>query len=274
MGAELVTEFERRGFAVHGFTRAELDASNAEAVEAAFASVNPGVVLNAAAYNLVDKAESEPEEAFRGNTYLPRLLAMACRARGAKLVHYSTDYVFDGELRRPYVETDATHPLGAYGVSKLAGEMMAQAYLDDALVLRLAVVFGPGGRHTARGNFIEAMLKRAAAGQRFPIVCDQTVTPTYVPAVAVRTAELLDAGATGVFHCGGEQPITFEDYAKLIFRTAGVSAEMDPIPLASLKVAARRPVYSALANERMNKMGLAKMPPLADCVSEYLRRRG
>ena len=274
MGVELVAEFARRGYQVHSFTRQQIDISNAEAVEAALAPLDPEVVLNAAAYNMVDLAESQPEEAYRANGLAARNLAVACRQTDAKLVHYSTDYVFDGELRRPYAESDPPHPLSAYAVSKLAGELYAQAYLDNALVVRVAVVFGVGARRTARGNFIETMLKKAAEGKPMQVVNDQVATPTYAPLIAARTADLVERKASGVFHCGGEEPVTFFDYAKLIFREAGVEVAVEPVSSRMFRAAARRPAYSALANARMRELGLAAMPPLAECVRAYLAARG
>src|SRR5665213_1609448 len=135
LGVELCAELRHRGYEVGAFERARLDITNAEQVEKAIAELDPSVVFNAAAYNQVDVAEREPMAALEANGLAVRNLALACRQNDARLVHFSTDYVFDGTLDRPYVETDAVHPLGAYAVSKLAGELYAQAYLDRALVV-------------------------------------------------------------------------------------------------------------------------------------------
>ena len=123
----------------------KLTSPNAARVEHAIATACPDLVLNATAYNMVDVAEREPEAAFAGNALAVRSLALACRQADARFVHFSTDYVFDGTLGRPYIEEDATHPVGAYGVSKLAGEFYAQAYLDNALIIRTSGVFGRAG---------------------------------------------------------------------------------------------------------------------------------
>src|SRR5262249_20976728 len=145
--------------------------------------LEPNVVFNAAAYNQVDIAEREPHAAFLANALGVRNLALACRQSGAKLVHFSTDYVFDGAAGRPYTEDDPNHPLSAYAVSKLAGELYAQAYLEDALIVRTSGVFGPGGLKTARGNFIELMLRLASSPSAQPIrvVEDHVASPTYAP---------------------------------------------------------------------------------------------
>src|SRR6185295_5389708 len=136
LGVELVRELERRGYAVAGWDRSHVDITNSQAVERAVARAEAEVVFNAAAYNQVDVAEKEPQAAFQINALAVRNLAMACRQCDARLVHFSTDYVFDGMAGRAYSETDVPRPLGAYAVSKLAGEFYAGAYLDNPLIIR------------------------------------------------------------------------------------------------------------------------------------------
>src|ERR1035437_4283461 len=157
LGLELVRTLQERGYAVEGWDRAEVDITDAAAVETALAGCDPEVVYNAAAYNQVDVAEKEPRAAFLVNALAVRNLALACRQVDARLIHFSPDYVFDGFARHPYAEDDATHPLSAYAVSKLAGELYAQAYLDLVLVVRTSGAFCRGGLNPARGNFVELM---------------------------------------------------------------------------------------------------------------------
>src|SRR3982751_4209516 len=181
LGVELVRVFSARGYEVSAFDRKQVDICDGVAVERTLADLDPNAVLNAAAYNQVDLAESDPMAAFQGNALAVRNIARACRNIDAQLVHFSTDYVFDGTAGRPYVETDATQPLGAYAVSKLAGELYAQAYLSNPLVIRTSGVFGPGGLHTARGNFVELMLRLAGGKQTIRVVEDHFASPTYSP---------------------------------------------------------------------------------------------
>src|SRR5437879_7085293 len=143
LGVGLVRELPARGYEVQGWERAAVDITNREKVERVLAGLDPKVVFNAAAYNQVDVAEREPQAAFLANALGVRNLALACRQLDAQLVHFSTDYVFDGVANRPYREDDPPHPLGAYAVSKLAGELYAKAYLDRALIVRTCGVFGP-----------------------------------------------------------------------------------------------------------------------------------
>jgi dTDP-4-dehydrorhamnose reductase len=207
LGVEVVAVLRQRGYQVTGFDRSQLDISDSTQVEQAFAREDPAIAINAAAYNQVDVAEKEPAPAMIANGLAVRNLAMCCRQHDARFVHFSTDYVFDGTAGRPYTEEDATHPLGAYAVSKLAGELYAQAYLDCPLIIRTSGVFGPGGLKTARGNFIELMLRLAANGQPIRVVDDHLASPTYAPLLAARSADLLDRGLTGLFHIGGGQAI-------------------------------------------------------------------
>jgi len=273
LGVELEREFRQRGYEVAGWDRRHADITHAESVENAVASFAPDVVLNAAAYNQVDVAESEPAAAFQVNALAVRNIALACRQSGARLVHFSTDYVFDGAAGRPYVETDPPHPLGAYAVSKLAGEFYAKAYLDEALIIRTSGVFGLGGLQTARGNFIELMLRLAREGKAIRVVEDHVGSPTYAPALAARMADLVERGVTGIIHCGGGTPISWFDFARMIFAEAGLKPDLRPTNDREYRTPARRPKYSALSNERMESLGVAPMPPLETAVRSYLQLR-
>ncbi len=274
LGVELVRELATRGYSVSGFDRAAVDITAAAEVERTLAREDPAAVFNAAAYNQVDVAETEPLAAFQANALAVRNLAMACRQIDAALIHFSTDYVFDGAGVRPYVETDAPHPLGAYAVSKLAGEMFAQAYLDDPLIVRTSGVFGPGGLKTARGNFVELMLRLARNGQTVRVVEDHVASPTFAPLLAARTIDLFERGERGVFHVGGGRPISWFDYARIIFRAAGLNPELKPTNEREFRTAARRPKYSALSNAKMEAAGVEPMPRLEEAVQEYLSARG
>ncbi len=273
LGVELCREFERRQWLVKRFDRQSLDITNTHLVEEAVAQADPQLVINAAAYNQVDIAENEPLAAYQANALAVRNIAMACRQTDARLVHYSTDYVFDGTKGSPYVETDTPHPLGAYAVSKLAGELYAQAYLDRPLVIRTSGVFGPGGMFTPRGNFVELMLRLAKGNKPIRVVQDHVASPSYAPAMASRTADLVEKGLFGLFHMGGGEAISWYDYAKLIFELAGLSPSLQPTDEREYRTAARRPKYSALSNSKLESTGIAPMPPFRKAVSDYLEAR-
>jgi dTDP-4-dehydrorhamnose reductase len=274
LGTELVRELKARRYAVTALDRNHVDICNTAAVEQALAQSDADVVFNAAAYNQVDVAEKEPQAAYLVNALAVRNLAVACRQIDARLVHFSTDYVFDGRARHPYAEDDATHPLSAYAVSKLAGELYAQAYLDKALVVRTSGVFGPGGLSTARGNFVELMLRLSRSRQAIRVVEDHVASPTYAPLLASRTLDLVDREVSGLFHIGGGMPVSWFQFARTIFELAGV----EPLLLATnereYRTAAQRPKYSALSNGKMERVGLQPMPSLREVVALYLAERG
>ena len=273
LGVELAREFTERGGEVVRYDRSTVDIGDGSQVERALAQADPALVLNAAAYTQVDVAENEPQAAYIANALAVRNLAMASRQVDARLVHFSTDYVFDGMARRPYTEEDAPHPLGAYAVSKLAGELYAQAYLDQPLIIRTSGVFGPGGLRTARSNFIELMLRLAASKQPIRVVEDHVASPTYAPALAARTADLVQRGLTGVFHVGGGTAISWFEFARMIFRVAGLEPELRSTNEREYRTAARRPRYSALSNAKMERSGLAPMPPLEEALKSYMVER-
>jgi dTDP-4-dehydrorhamnose reductase len=265
--------FTERKYTVVGFERSKVDISDAASVERTLGGEDPAIVVNAAAYNQVDVAENEPVPAFLANALAVRNLAMACRQLDATFVHFSTDYVFDGTAGRPYTENDRPHPLGAYGVSKLAGELYAQAYLEKPLIVRTSGVFGPGGLKTARGNFIELMLRLAASKQPIRVVEDHVASPTYAPLLAARTADLVEGKQHGLFHIGGGTAISWFDYAAMIFRVAGLQPELRRTSEREYRTAARRPKYSALSNSKMEASGVEPMPPLESAIEMYLKVR-
>ena len=273
LGVELVRELKARQYGVIGWDRDEVDVTDASAVERALTQFDAQVVFNAAAYNQVDVAEREPQAAYLVNALAVRNLALVCRQMDARLVQFSTDYVFDGHHHHPYAEDDSPHPLSAYAVSKLAGEFYARAYLDHALILRTSGVFGPGGLQTARGNFVELMLRLAEAGQPIRVVEDHVASPTYSPLLAMRAIELVERGHTGIFHVGGGAPVSWYQFARTIFDVA----KREPMLLATnereYRTAARRPKYSALSNAKMERVGLDPMPPVRRALEGYFAER-
>lgn len=273
LGIELQREFKERGWTIAAWDRNDVDITDAAAIEAAIGRFSPDVVVNAAAYNMVDVAENEPQAAYLVNGLAVRNIALACRQADAYLVHFSTDYVFDGKAGRPYVETDRTHPLGAYAVSKLAGELYSRAYLDRLLIVRTSGVFGPGGLKTARGNFIELMLRLAQEGRVIRVVEDHVASPTYAPALAGRTIDMVEKGITGTVHCGGGSALSWYEYATMIFKEAGLTPRLHATNEREFRTAAQRPRFSALSNAYMESLGIAPMPPLDAAIRSYLQIR-
>lgn len=235
------------GWTVAALTRADLDIGDAAAVSAAVESHAPDLVINAAGYTAVDKAESDPDLAFRINRDGAGHLAAAAQRRGARLVHLSTDFVFDGAAGRPYRPDDATGPLGVYGASKLAGEAAVAAAAPDALILRTAWVYGPVG-----ANFLATMLRLMASRPELGVVADQIGTPTSTLTLAGALWSLALKEARGIWHVTDSGAASWYDFAVAIAEeavAAGLLAQAPPVkPIATsdYPTPARRPAFSVL----------------------------
>jgi len=252
--------------------RAALDVADAAAVLRVLEEVKPDVVFNASAYNKVDAAESEPERAFAANAFGPSALARAAKAVGALLVHFSTDYVFDGTGTRPYQEADCPRPIGAYGASKLAGEQLVAAARGEALVLRTSAVFGRGGNRQKGGSFMERILEQARAKKPLRVVSDQVFSPTYSPDLAAAAIALARTPARGLFHVSGGGSCTWHEFAVAGLEIAGAPAPVEAIRAADLNLAAARPAYSVLDNGRLFATGVAPLRPWREALAASLSR--
>ena len=256
-------------------TRAELDLDRPEAIAGVLAGLRPDVLVNCAAYNFVDKAEAEPDAAFRVNAWGVRALAHACRDVGTKLVHFSTDYVFglDDARTEPLIEADPPGPVSVYGLSKLAGEYVVRAANPDNVVVRTCGLYGVWGSGGKGGNFVETMLRVAGQGKPLRVVADQQCTPTYTADLADVTVDLIDRSASGLFHVTSGGATTWHEFAAEIFRQAGIQADLTPIPSAEFAAPARRPSYSVLTADRLTAAGVRPLRPWQDALTAYLDER-
>jgi dTDP-4-dehydrorhamnose reductase len=238
----LARVIRERGVESVAMSRAELDISNPEQVSEAFAKHQPTVVLNTAAYTKVDLAETETERAEAVNGKGPQVLSLMCADHHAKLVHFSTDFVFDGKSTLPYRPSDATNPLSAYGRTKLSGERKLR---PNDLNIRTAWLYGPGG-----ACFPQTILNAARAGKPLRVVSDQTGTPTFTRDLAEATLALLDADAQGRFHFTNFGQTTWFDFTRAILDEFKLTADLQPISSADWQKirpnTAVRPAYSVL----------------------------
>lgn len=231
-------------------SRRQVSITDAAAVEAVIADRRPDVVFNCAAYNAVDRAEGEPGMAHAVNADGPRNIAVACARHGARVVHFSTNFVFDGALDRPYIETDEPSPLGAYARSKLQGEKEVLSVMPDALVLRTAAVFG--GR---RGqSFPERIIQRARSGDAVRVVGDQRVNPTYTADLARAAVELSAAGWGGIVHAVCAGCCGWDEFARAALAEAGLEHEVESVPTDAYPTPARRPRNGCLASARYHPL--------------------
>jgi dTDP-4-dehydrorhamnose reductase len=226
--------------------RGELDVADAAALQGFFARHRPSLVFNCAAYTKVDLAEQERDTADRCNGYAVGLLAKACRAHDAQLVHFSTDYVFDGSLRRPMRPDDPLKPVSAYGQSKLLGEQLLQETPPKKwIIIRTAWLYGAGG-----ANFVQTMVNVARAGKPLRVVSDQHGSPTYTVDLAEAAVDLVQRGAQGIWHVTNSGETNWHDFAAAIFEEFGLQPSLTPISSEEWKStrpdSAVRPKYSVL----------------------------
>lgn len=275
LAADLMGTFTGAGHSVAGCRREDLDITDEAAVRAALDEARPDLILNPAAFNKVDDAERDPEPAFRVNAYGPRVLARAAAERDIVLVHYSTDYVVDGKKQAPYSEDDAPLPLSAYAASKLIGEYFARALAPRHYVLRVCGLFGQAGRQSRHGNFVETMLRAAAAGKTLRVVADQVVAPTPTRDVAAATLALVTSDAPyGLYHCTAQGETSWYDYARAIFELADVRADLHATTAADYGAPAPRPPYSILDSGKLAATGVPRPRHWRDGLAEYLDMRG
>jgi dTDP-4-dehydrorhamnose reductase len=251
---------------VAAYSHDELDIADAGAVAARVVADRPDVIINCAAYNRVDDAEDKADVALTVNAFGVRVLARAADAIRATLVHYSTDFVFDGHTTRPYVEEDAPNPQSVYGQSKLLGELFALE-ASRAFVLRVESLFG--GRNAK--SSVDRIIAAIAEGREVQVFLDRTVSPSYVVDVAAATKRLLDRGETGLYHCVNTGSGTWYDVAREIARLMGKehAARLEPVPVSDVILRAPRPQHAALANRKLAAASI-HMPTWQDALRRYL----
>ena len=265
VGQELLHTIEPLGELVT-LTRQQLDLTHSDKIAEAIASVKPDIIVNASAYTAVDKAETDSETAMVVNATAPKIMAQAAQKIKANLVHISTDYVFDGKNHTPYLEDDATNPIGIYGKSKLLGEQAVIENCDRHIILRTAWVYGAKGH----GNFVKTMLRLGADREELKVVADQIGTPTWSYDIAEAIANLIapqrDLVVSGIYHFTNSGVASWYDFAIAIFAEAaklGFPLKIQtvyPITTAEYPTPAQRPSYSVLSKQKYGQ-ALDLYPP-------------
>jgi dTDP-4-dehydrorhamnose reductase len=256
-------------------TRAEADLTSSDSLRSKLSELRPEVILNCAAYNLVDRAESEPEAAFAVNTWGVRALALVCRELNCTLVHFSTDHVFGLERTRstPYRECDAPGPVSVYGLSKLAGEYCIRSIWPRHFIFRTCGLYGVKGTGGKGGNFVETMLHVAGQGKPLRVVADQYCTPTYTADLARASCALLQTNQFGLYQLTNGGSCSWYEFARTIFDYAGVEAKLEPISSLDYNAAAQRPGYSVLDNSFAHAHGIQPLRAWPEALQLYLNRR-
>jgi dTDP-4-dehydrorhamnose reductase len=251
-----------------GIAREEVSVTDQDALDSLLKSRRPELVFNCAAYNAVDRAETERDLAFAINAEGPANVARVCARYGIRLVHFSTNFVFDGALDRPYIETDVPAPLSAYGSSKLEGEKGVLDLLPEALVIRTSAVFGNTGSAIKGGSFPERIVERGRRGEQLRVVADQKVNPTYAADLAPAAMELADSGLEGIVHVVAAGCAGWDEFARAALADCGVTAEVESTFSADLALPAGRPLNGCLGSTRV-----AALRPWRDGLHEWALKR-
>jgi dTDP-4-dehydrorhamnose reductase len=272
LGSDLTEQLTGRAD-VHAFTHAELDIGDADAVARAIEEAAPDTVFNCAAYHNVDLCETTEESAFAINVTAVKRMAERCAERGAKLVHLSTNYVFDGRRDEPYSEYDMPSPRSVYAISKLAGEHAALAYGGNAaLVVRGAGLYGLHGSGQKGGNFVTRMLVRAREGQQIRMVSDQRLSPTFTRDLATGLIEAVEQDAAGVLHLTAAGECSWLEFTEAIYEIAGVDVPIEAVTTSP--GGTDRPPNGVLANKRAEELGLTPLRHWREALEDYMARAG
>lgn len=267
LGEEIVRQALSRGIESFPYSHQELDITQFELVRGIIGDLKPDVIFNCAAYNNVDGAESESRMAYAVNCEGVRNLAICAKSYGAFLIHYSTDYVFDGKKHSPYLKTDITHPINTYGKSKLEGEKAVQEIFDNFLILRVSWVFG----QNPKVSFPLKLLSWSKSNSTLKMVSDQTSSPTSVVDIANVTFELLKEKITGLHHFSNSGYCSRYEWAQLILDRIGWTGELTPVPSSEFPTPAQRPTFSALDNSEVSTLIGKSIPTWQEATIRFIK---
>jgi dTDP-4-dehydrorhamnose reductase len=273
LGSDLSVLLAERG-QVRAAGHQELDVADDAAVAAAMAELSPTLVVNCAAFHNVDVCEREEDRSFEVNARAVKRLAEACATTGAKLVHFSTNYVFDGTRSDPYAEDDRPSPRSVYAISKLAGEHAALAYAPGALVVRTAGLYGMHGSESKGGNFVTRMIVRAREQGSLRMVADQRLTPTFTVDLAQAVVEAIDTDADGLLHLTNSGECSWHEFTLAIMENAGLDVPVEAIETDTGPGQVQRPRNGVLRSVRADTLGLSPLRPWNEALADYLRRNG
>jgi len=272
LGTDLVKTLKREK--LFPFYYPDFDITKPEKPREILSQLGLEIVINTAAYHKVDECEENPQKSFEVNSTAVRDLALICRELGLTLVHFSTDYVFDGNKKTPYVEEDIPNPLNVYAVSKLAGEYFVRNILERYFLIRSCGLYGEAGCWGKGTNFVDVMVSLGEKGKPLRVVNDQWVTPTSAAELALRISELIQTHDYGLYHLTNEGQCTWFEFAKTIFSLIGKKPHLIPVDSETYGARARRPSYSVLENKKAKEIGLTEFSHWKAALKDYLIKKG
>lgn len=265
LGYDVVNELEKRGHTAVAVDIEEMDITDAVSVERVITEAEVEAVIHCAAYTAVDAAEDNVEICRRVNAEGTENIAKVCKKLDLKMIYISTDYVFDGEGERPWEPDDERHPLNVYGQTKYEGELAVEKYLEKYFIVRIAWVFGVNGK-----NFIKTMLKLSETHEELNVVDDQVGSPTYTYDLAVLLVDMVESDKYGRYHATNEGLCTWYEFAKEIFKQAGVEVKVNPVTSDMFPAKAKRPKNSRMSKEKLDANGFHRLPTWQDALERYL----
>ncbi len=269
LGTDMMKLVEKRGVAYKGIDYPEVDITKIESVRSVIDGEKPSIIINCAAFTAVDDCETKKEVAFKVNGDGCGILAQESQRVNAKLIHISTDYVFDGTKKTPYVESDIPSPATEYGKSKLDGEMQIAKYTENYQIYRIAWLYGLYGNNFVK-TIRNAALKKQGTSDGLKVVNDQYGSPTWTVDVCNQIFATMNLDLKGVFHCTSEGSCTWYDFAKAIVDAYGITTPVNPCTTEEYPRPAPRPKFSVLENERLKKAGVNIMPHWKDAFNSYV----
>lgn len=272
LGSDLAKDLKEHH--VHLLYYPEFDITKSDKAKHILLRLQPDLIINTAAFNRVDECEDDLMEPFRLNAMAVRDLALTCRELGAGLVHFSTDYVFDGKKREPYVEDDLPRPLNVYGVSKLAGECFVQAALKKYYLIRTCGLYGVAGCWGKGTNFVDSMVSLGKKGGPVRVVNDQRVTPTSTAELSRSVYEMIFTEKYGLYHLTNEGDCTWYEFAQAIFELIGSKTQLIPVKSKDFGAKAIRPAFSVLENRNAKKIGLKPFSHWRESLKAYMTAKG
>ncbi|MBI5698863.1 dTDP-4-dehydrorhamnose reductase [Candidatus Saganbacteria bacterium] len=253
----------------------DLNVTRADEAETVLQEINPQVIINTSAFHRVDDCEDDPAPAFAVNTYGARNLALIAKKIGAALVHISTDYVFSGDKKTPYSETDPADPQSVYGISKLAGEKMIEYLLPEHFIVRSSGLYGTAGcLEKGKTNFVESMIGRAEKRQPLKVVDDEILTPTYTLDLAKKILEIIPRRSYGLYHITNSGECSWYQFTKKIFELLKMKVDLSPTTGDQFKSKAKRPKYSVLRHDHLKHLGLENLRSWEEALKAYLKEKG
>lgn len=270
LGQDMMAIVSSAGYTVSGVDVPDIDITNDVQTQKVIAACAPQVIINCSAYTAVDACETHEHEAFSVNSNGIANIAQAARLINARVVHFSTDYVFDGTKNRPYTENDIPNPKSIYGKSKLEGDQRLTRLLPDHIILRVAWLYGVHGKHFIK-KIRDRALQMQDTGKPLKVVTDEIGTPTYTVDVCMQTLKLLTTDHRGIFHCTNEGFCTRFEFAQEIFRAYGIQVPLEPCTSKEFVLPAPRPAYGVLENNRLKELGINVMRDWKVAFRDYIQ---